>query len=425
LFAERFVPRFSSYSFVLSRQCEYEADADGASITSAEICAQALTHVAVFARLWESGFRKEVNRWRLADAQPPIDFAERFTQRARQWPVEELNYWLDQALSAPPSWIDTHPRLPQRVGALAQKPSLSTIQEPCAGEALFGAAWSGIVQGFNQRWLSRVRPKWLFYHLHRKEVLQPLLDMPPAQIVNLPLKQQLLRAEGLIDDHPDQAEAEFESLIERHPIDAEVSFSAGFALSERSPDKAVASMKRAGTLAPSYRMHVYRALCDHFEWRGDGAEADKYAALLDRSIKHCNRAYEKFEDVLVKCDVVVSVLDTTGRSLLSRVAQEDACITALWLFTREISVPMKNSDGQEQPVIYPMHCAIAIVDPEIMRQSGWNDDDVTDRYAGYLHTLLPYNAPVMCRPVFTTENTPQWLAGLMSKFPETCCFRRA
>lgn len=423
-FAERFVPYFSAYSFVLARQCEYEADADAAGVTSAAAMAQGLTRVAVYSRLWHGGLRREINRWRLTESEAPEDYAQRIMRVLPHWPQSDIARWMQQALAEKPDWIDTHPRLPERIGALEQPAALGIAAGPCAGEALFGEAWNGICRKFNQRWHARVKRKWLFFHRYRKTVVQPLLEMDAAQVASLPAAAQLLHAEALMEEDPAQHQTELTALAERHVSDAEVSLRAGLLLGEWAPERAIALLQRAATLDPSYRAQSYAGLRRLHEDSGNGREADRYGARIELAGKHADRAYRTLEEALLKTDVQASALDAGARSLLASAAQADACVMELWLFERPVDVPLKLASGEERPVRYAMQFAIWVIDPEILRGSGENEDDVGERYVGYLHALLPSNVLVSGKPVYTTENRERWVLDLTAKLPQACCFKR-
>lgn len=424
-FAERFVPYFSAYSFVLARQCEYEADADAASATSAGALAQALTRAEVYGRLWQGGFRKETNRWRLTEPEAPQDYLERFMRILPSWPQGELTRWLQQALVEKPDWIDTHPRLPERAAALKQVPGLDAWDGLCAGEALFGAHWNAIVQTFNQRWHARNKRPWLFYHLHRKTVLQPLLETDPAQVSDLPLQAQLLRAQVLMEDDPRAGWETLAALAEQHAGDAEVSLRAGLLLSEWEPERALSLLQRAVTLDASYRAPSFRGLRRLYEAQGEGKEADHYAARTELAHKHADRAYALLNDAVVTGDVQATALDTGEKSLLASAAQADDCVAELWCFAREFEVPLKLAGGEQRLVKYPMQLGLWVIDPEILRRWGENEDHVAARYTGYLQTLLPANVLIAGKPVYTTEQRERWLVELMAKLPHACCFRRS
>jgi Zn-dependent protease with chaperone function len=429
-FAERFVPYFSAYSFVLARQCEYEADADAASATSADAMACALTRMEVVSRLWGGGFRKMINRWRLAEAEAPADYLDRFTQALPGWPAQEFERWLQQALAEKPNWVDTHPLLAERVGALKQTAAIGAIgairaiEGPCAGEALFGAHWETIKRDFNQRWRKRMQPKWLFYREYRKHVVQPLLATDAEHAAALPAEAQLLRAEALMDEDAELAQQALIALAEQHVDDAEVSLRAGLALSERAPAHAMPLLQRVAPLEASYRAESFRGLRRLFEDLGDGKEADRYAARIDNAGKHAGRAYEVVYKALLKGDVQASTLSATAKSLIASAAQADACVAELWWFERDVAIPLKLASGEEKPVTYPMQVGLWVIDPELLRNAGENEDDVGERYCGYLQTLLLSNVLVSGKAVYTTENRERWLLDLMQKLPQACCFRR-
>lgn len=423
-FADRFVPYFSAYSFVLARECEYQADADAASATSAADLAQALTRLAVLSQLWSTGFRREIRRWRLAETEAPGDFLDRFMDALRQWPVDDLQRWQRQALEEVPNWIDTHPLLQQRVDAVRQPPQLGFLAERCAGDALFGKAWAGIKKRFNEQWQARAQRKWLFNRLWQKNTVQPLLTIDAAQAAHLPCERQLLRAEAQLDTDPQAGKRALLDLLERHPREPEVALRAGVALAELDRKQALKILSGVAPLDLSYRIQSSRALQGLYESLGDGKQADVYAGRAAAANAHANQAFPLLQNALMKADVIASPLLGSAGALLAQVAREDAAMVELWLFARDITLPLALARDTTRDVTYPMQFVVMRVDYEIMRQSGGSEDEIIDLYTGYVQTLTPSNTLIASRVVLTTETPEHWIGDLLSKFPDARCFRR-
>lgn len=82
------------------------------------------------------------------------------------------------------------------------------------------------------------------------------------------------------------------------------------------------------------------------------------------------------------------------------------------------------SAGETRNVRYPMQFAVLRIGHGIMRQSGTTEDEVVERYSGYVHTLLPANTLVAFSVVFSTETPARRIAELLSKLPAACCYCR-
>lgn len=424
LFAERFVPYFSTYSFVLARECEYQADADAASATSAADLAQALTRLAVLSRLWSTGIRREIRGWRLAETEAPGDFLDRVMDAFRNWPVDDLQRWQRQALEEVPNWIDTHPLLQQRVDAVRQPPQLGFLAERCAGDALFGAAWAGIKKQFNEQWQARAQRNWLFYRARQKDTVQPLLAMNTAQAAQLPYEQQLLRAEAQFDADWQAGKHALQDLLARRPQAAEVVFRTGFALAPHDQPQALKILSGVATLDSSYRIHSYRALHGLYESLGDGKQADIFAGRAEAAHAHASRAFPLLQNALMKGEAVVSPLLVSAGALLAQVAREDAAVVELWLFACGITLPLALARDVTRDVTYPMQFVMLRVDYEILRKLGGSEEEIIDLYTGYVQTLTPSNTLIASRVVLTTETPERWIGELLSKFPGARCFRR-
>jgi hypothetical protein len=249
--------------------------------------------------------------------------------------------------------------------------------------------------------------------------------MSPAQAAALPVSAQLLRAEAVMDDDPQQGRLLLAALAAQHAGDAEASLRAGLSLAEWEPALATSLLQRAATLDPAYRAQSFAGLRALHEAGGNGNEADRYAARFDLAVKHAERAGRALDDFLINGDVAASALDATAISLLAAAAQADACVAELWWFARDVEVPLQRAGSEPRPVNYPMQFGIWVIDPEILRQAGENEDHVAERYVSYLQTLLPSHVLIAGKAVYTTENRERWVVDLMAKLPQACCFKRA
>ena len=112
-YARHFVPFFSARSFVHSRQCEYEADADAALAAGSDTVARALTRLMVLARLWHERLPRRIAIGSCKRPNRPPIFYERFATLPRMLlgrPETGLNKELNGE-AAPSGWLDTHPSL--------------------------------------------------------------------------------------------------------------------------------------------------------------------------------------------------------------------------------------------------------------------------------------------------------------------------
>jgi Zn-dependent protease with chaperone function len=100
-YAEQFVPYFSKRTFVESRQCEYEADADAMLAVGTQAFAQAMTRIAVVGRYWEKEMPKQVRAWQLESQEPPADFLMRFDRGIGACASAQLESWLNDEMRAP------------------------------------------------------------------------------------------------------------------------------------------------------------------------------------------------------------------------------------------------------------------------------------------------------------------------------------
>jgi Zn-dependent protease with chaperone function len=195
-YARHFVPFFSARSFVHSRQCEYEADADAALAAGSDTVAAALTRFVVLARLWHERLPSHITEWQLKAPEPAADFYERFAELCRECSSRDLQTWLDKELAAPSGWLDTHPGLAERLASLNEAPRLVEA-ENCAGEELLGENWPKVLAEFNAKWARQAGPAWMLEHLRLKHIAHPLLSADAAAMQAWSDEQRLARARAL------------------------------------------------------------------------------------------------------------------------------------------------------------------------------------------------------------------------------------
>ena len=109
-FASRFVPYFSALSYVHSRQCEYEADADGAASVGPDAFALALCKIAVAVRWFETRLSLVVGDWQRDEANTPDNFYERVTLAFTNEPTDRLGRLLEEGLEVNADWRATRTR---------------------------------------------------------------------------------------------------------------------------------------------------------------------------------------------------------------------------------------------------------------------------------------------------------------------------
>lgn len=162
---DRFAPYYNAYTFVLSRQNEYEADAVSREIAGAEVGASALTRISLLANWLRANFWPKVYEQARQHAVPAImpfvAMRKLVVVTMDEWATKER---LGQVWKAESDIYDTHPCLRERVEALDQRPLLPGMVKTCAADALLGKFTLALAREFDETWWAGEKSKWQNYH---------------------------------------------------------------------------------------------------------------------------------------------------------------------------------------------------------------------------------------------------------------------
>jgi Zn-dependent protease with chaperone function len=409
--AERLIPYFSRISFVHARHCEYEADADAASATGSKVFGNALTRVVVAGRLWEEGFPRELARVRQVELEAPSDLYERFAKSAATWPVPELEQWREEALREQPGWLDTHPRLSERLSALKENCEPVT-PAPGAGSELLGAIWPVVLSEFNGSWHKRAQWDWVFEHGRYQRLLAPLIEGDAAAVAHLPLRDRLERALALRETDPTGGLAELSDLHSQFPQEPSVTFAYGAELLREKDAADVPLLENLAPGHPTYRVPVYRSLADYYA-RTDSEESERWLARLDGALKRRADAMAGFITKLERGRGNATPLSPDVQTVLFSAIAMDLCVERAWLLHgRE---PLATAEA-EHAADLEIHALVLSLDPQILEQTGQDEDTEQQRYSGALRKLAAPDAAVAVYTYFTTQPLPAQISGYSALF---------
>ncbi|MES2743223.1 MAG: M48 family metallopeptidase [Pseudomonadota bacterium] len=197
----RFMPYYNAYTFVLSRQNEYQADHTATQLIGSEINAAGLVRDALLGRWIEEQFWPEL--YRQADHAMRPSFMPFKAMRTAfqtgyaQWATPER---LAAALMEQSGWHDTHPSLRERVEATGEAAALPRCVHVTAAEVLLGATTSkGLIDEFDQNWWKNGSKQWEARCRHANRARARLTALSIRAVDDLPLQDlqelALLRAE--------------------------------------------------------------------------------------------------------------------------------------------------------------------------------------------------------------------------------------
>lgn len=160
-----FAPYYNAYTFVLSRQNEYEADNVGREMVGAETMAQALTRFSLLADWLHGNFWPKLYAQITQHETPPImpyaAMRKLLLITMDEWATRER---LSEVWKEESGIHDTHPCLNERVTALGQYAVLPTVPRTTAADALFGKFAQELVREFDTEWWNGEKLKWQQYY---------------------------------------------------------------------------------------------------------------------------------------------------------------------------------------------------------------------------------------------------------------------
>lgn len=166
----KFAPYFNAYTFVLSRQNEYEADQTATELIGAKINATGLIRDHLLGSWFYKSFWPTI--YKQADTHPePI-----FKPYSNMKKIFSANYdvWATpQRLQA--EWrlesdlLDTHPCLSDRVMATGEKSSLPPQVNISAAEKILGNLALEIAKKLDEEWWAHEKTEWQDYHRRSKK----------------------------------------------------------------------------------------------------------------------------------------------------------------------------------------------------------------------------------------------------------------
>lgn len=162
---DSFAPYYNAYTFVLSRQNEYEADAMSSRIAGAEAGASALIRISLLANWLHGSFWPKIYAQSAQHETPPVmpyvAMRKLLTMTMDEWATKER---LNEVWKVESDVYDTHPCLKERVTAMDQLPVLPSIPKICAADTFLGRFSPELVREFDNKWWSGEKDKWQKYH---------------------------------------------------------------------------------------------------------------------------------------------------------------------------------------------------------------------------------------------------------------------
>lgn len=214
---DRFAPYFNAYTFVLSRQQEYEADAAASRIAGAEANASGLVRDELLGRWLAETFWPRL--YAQADSslcprfQPFTAMRTAFAAAHGEWATPAR---LKAALDKESGLEDTHPCLRERLDEIDGQAVLPAAVERSAAESLLGASAKTLIAEFDKTWWEANRAAWQSHHRRQQANAERLAELdrrPLAELTPFDLQElATLRADS---GDRDAALAALDHLLQR------------------------------------------------------------------------------------------------------------------------------------------------------------------------------------------------------------------
>jgi Zn-dependent protease with chaperone function len=179
-----FTPYYNAYTFVLSRQQEYEADRTAANVAGPDAIATGLIRTALLADWIEDDYWRTF--YRQADQRESPSFLP-FSSMRTAFSMSYADWATEPRLAT--AWrensgvLDTHPCLRERVeaifvGAPRNSPKLPVAVTNTAAETLLGNTTKTLIDEFDQHWWSAEKPEWerRYQYVQRSKLEMAAMD---------------------------------------------------------------------------------------------------------------------------------------------------------------------------------------------------------------------------------------------------------
>jgi len=165
---DKFMPYYQAYTFVLSRQQEYEADATATQLVGAEANASGLIRDALlggwFYREFWSGMYRQADQKDKPSMLPYTAMRIAFKASYPEWATDES---LKSAWKVDSGLNDTHPCMRERVEATGQAMKLPAPVEVNGADALLlPETTRQMIEYFDRTWWNKEQKEWQARHRH-------------------------------------------------------------------------------------------------------------------------------------------------------------------------------------------------------------------------------------------------------------------
>lgn len=298
-----FMGIFKAYSFTLSRQCEYEADAFAAKVAGAKNIAGALVVMELRAEQLRHGFWDDI--WKKSALLPEPAGAP--YQRLGSFLKKPLNTkeHLPGLAKAVTGYDSTHPALPDRISALRETITAPETLTLSAASRLLGEPLEAqLATVFDKAWYEHNRDVWKKRHqeyLSASRVLEILQSRKVSSLTRDELAQIISAAHVLQDDRKIMAACQ--EIMAREPDNIAANINLlGLRLINDNNESALLKMDDLVRLHPEYMPTACRFAIRHLKAQEREEEAKVYQFRLDEW-QYSHQAAEEERKLIFPTDI--------------------------------------------------------------------------------------------------------------------------
>ena len=375
-FFKWYVSYFGTYSLVLVRRHEYEADRYASEIATAQTTADMLIRFEVYGSFLGEKFWNKVFEDLKSQPAPPRPFSEMpaaLTRAALE--SDDLNSWLQSALEAQTERWNTHPSLNDRLSALGQQPRLPEPVTESAAEVYLEQELNQITERLNVEWQKEHEAFWKEQHERFRKIEGELRELNMrASNASLTTEEAFKRAHLVeITDTGEAALPFYQEALNLDENHAESNLAVGRILLSQDRAEGISYLERAMNQQEKLVPHACYVLIPFLQKNGDVIAAQKYTRRVAEFARVMSNAYaERTQASFVDRFSSHDLPDQQVAQLRSELAK-NARIKEAYLVRKELKY-------QPDP---PLYAVGLVFDQSLLRKS--NEDS---EFAKQLPTKL-------------------------------------
>lgn len=338
-----YVPFFSTYSFVLVRRHEYEADLCAAKTATAKTTAEALMRCAIFHSFLNEKFWRELHERVRSQSAPPAPYTE-MPRSLRDVQPDEAQRWLELTLATDRSGNDSHPSLKDRLAALGQESQLPAQIVESAADFYLADALDGLTEQLNNAYQARVSADWLENHQDIQSACQELDKLNQRATQSDLTADEAYRRACLIEDleNSESALPSYRQVLQINADHAATHYAIGRILLSKNQDEGISFLERAMDLNEDYVYSGANYLHFYLTHKRDTVDSDDVIAaqrylrraatqLQTRENAKAERSQVSFLDHFVSHDLSDEEIEPLRRELA-----KDASVREAYLVRKEV-----------------------------------------------------------------------------------------